>query len=85
MCSVCVFVRGLSNVFARCVYHLWCGVVWFVVVVLVCVYVCGCLRCVCVLFASYIVMLCGVCDICVCLFVCVCFECVCVVCLRVIL
>ena len=39
MFSVCVFVRVLFNGFACCVYDVLCNVVWFVVVVLVCVYV----------------------------------------------
>ena len=42
-----MFVCVLVYVFVRREYSILCGVIWFVVVVLICVYVYICLRCVC--------------------------------------
>ena len=72
MVSLFVFACVLFNAFVRCVCGLLCGVVWSVVVVSECDYVCVCLRC--VLFVTYCVMLSGmfffvvryVCAACVC-------------------
>ena len=55
----CDVVRtGFVRVLFVCLCVL-CGVVWFAAVVLMRVYVCVCLRCVCVLIAKYCVMLYG--------------------------
>ena len=74
VCVVFVFACVLINAFVRCVCGLLCGVVWSVVVVSECDYVCVCLRC--VLFVTYCVMLSGMFFFCCAL--CLCCMCLCV-------